>query len=107
VALRLVRFEQKRCDLKACLTLTATQLDNVSFHTHFRHVQGLLMVGDTGRQFRGGTIFVSFRIANETGDGANGQAMPRFAMNTRNADFVGQREHFHPQCQGMDGKALL
>ena len=65
------------------------------------------MVTGTGLQFGARVFFTQFRIPDDASNGSNGQAVPGFAVQAKNADGVGNGEHFETQRQGVDGKALL
>ena len=107
LSLRLIGFEQGDRRLKTGPARAATKLDDVSIHAHFRNVQGFLMVTGTGLQLGARVLSTQLRIPDDASNGANGQAMPGFAVHTKNADGVGQGEQFKSQRQGVDGKALL
>ena len=65
------------------------------------------MLAGAGLQHGTRVFITQLRIPDDAGNGANGQAMPGFAVHAKNADGVGYGEHFKIQRQGMDGKALL
>ena len=90
--LRLVGFEQGDRRLKTGSAFAATKLDDVSLHAHFRNVQGFLVVTGTGPQLGARTFRAQLRIPDDASNGANGQAMPGFAVHAKNADGAGRGE---------------
>lgn len=65
------------------------------------------MVVDAAPQLGARAFFTPFRVPDDAGNGSNGQAMPGFAIDAKDADGVGQGEQFETQRKRVNGKALL